>query len=82
MPLTAVVRVVSVFMQHAAASRWGAVAPTAPDQRAVLVELYLATNGTIGTTGWQNHTTGSDPCDDSWSGVTCSGSAGSINRDV
>jgi hypothetical protein len=63
-------------------ARAGAVAPTAPDQRSALVELYIATNGTVGDSGWQNHSTGSDPCDDSWRGVNCSGSVGSINRDV
>jgi hypothetical protein len=56
------------------------VAPTAPDQRP-------ATNGnawTSGKTGWQNHTTGSDPCrgNNSWFGVTCSGILGSANRNV
>jgi hypothetical protein len=65
--------------------RVGVVAPTAPGQRAALVELYIATNGSTwstGKTGWQNHATGSDPCDNSWSGVTCSGSSGSGNRNV
>ncbi len=71
------------------ASRWsvrlGAVAPTSPAQRAALVELYIATNGSTwssGKTGWQNHATGSDPCDSGWSGVSCSGSTGSANRSV
>jgi hypothetical protein len=71
-------------------SRWGVrvgvVAPTAAAQRAALVELYIATNGSTwssgGNSGWQNHSTGSDPCDNSWSGVSCSGSVGSVNRDV
>jgi hypothetical protein len=64
--------------------RVGVVAPTAAAQRAALVELYIATNGSgwSGVTGWQNHATGSDPCDDNWSVVTCSGSSGSINRSV
>jgi hypothetical protein len=65
--------------------RVGVVAPTDPDQRAALVELYIATNGSTwsnGKAGWQNHATGSDPCDNSWSGVTCSGSSGSGNRNV
>jgi hypothetical protein len=64
--------------------RVGVVAPTAPDQRAALVELYIATNGSTWSykTGWQNHTTGSDPCDNSWSGVVCSGISGSGNRNV
>jgi hypothetical protein len=64
--------------------RVGVVAPTAADQRAALVELYIATNGSgwSGVTGWQNYGTGSDPCDNSWAGVTCSGSSGSANRNV
>ncbi len=66
--------------------RVGVVAPTAAAQRAALVELYIATNGSTwssgGNTGWLNHGTGSDPCDDSWRGVTCSGSAGAMNRNV
>jgi hypothetical protein len=62
----------------------GVVAPTAPDQRAALVELYIATNGSTWSdkTGWQNYSTGSDPCDNRWSGVTCSGSSGSGIRNV
>jgi hypothetical protein len=62
----------------------GVVASTAPDQRAALVELYIATNGSTWSdkAGWQNYSIGSDPCDDSWSGVTCSGSGGSGNRNV
>ncbi len=61
-----------------------AVAPTAPDQLAALVELYIATKGSTWTnrTGWQNYSTGSDPCDDGWSGLTCSGVGGSANRSV
>jgi hypothetical protein len=64
--------------------RVGVVAPTAAAQRAVLVDLYIATNGSTWSTktGWQDHTTGSDPCDNSWSGVTCSGNSGSGNRNV
>jgi hypothetical protein len=64
--------------------RVGVVAPTAAAQRAALVELYIATNGSTWSdkTGWQNHATGSDPCDNGWSGVTCSGSSGSGNRGV
>jgi hypothetical protein len=64
--------------------RVGVVAPTAAVQRAALVELYIATNGSTwgDKNGWQNHATGSDPCDNSWSGVTCSGSSGSGNRNV
>ncbi len=65
--------------------RVGVVAPTAAAQRAALVELYIATRGSTwssGETGWQDHTTGSDPCDNNWSGVTCSGSSGSANRGV
>jgi hypothetical protein len=49
------------------------------------VELYVATNGSgwsAGKTGWQNYSTGSDPCDNSWSGVACLGSSGSIDRAV
>jgi hypothetical protein len=66
------------------AVRVGVVAPTAPDQRAALVELFIATNGSTWTskTGWQDYATGSDPCDNSWSGVGCSGSSGSANRNV
>ena len=64
----------------------GVVAPTAADQpeRAALVELYIATNGSSWTTktGWQNYSTGSDPCDDNWNGVLCSGSNGTIGRSV
>ncbi len=61
----------------------GAVAPAAADQRAALVELYIATNGsswTVGRAGWQNYLTGSDPCDNSWTGVTCTLSTGAANR--
>jgi hypothetical protein len=64
--------------------RVGVVAPTAPAQRAALVQLYIATNGSTWSdrAGWQNYATGSDPCDNSWSGVGCSGSSGSGNRNV
>ncbi len=64
--------------------RVGVVAVTAPDQRAALVELYIATGGSTWSTktGWQNHTTGSDPCDNGWAGVTCSGSSASGDRSV
>jgi hypothetical protein len=64
--------------------RAGAVASTAPEQRAALVELYIATNGSTWSTktGWENHDTGSDPCDDHWSGVKCSDSDGSSYRDM
>ncbi len=64
--------------------RVGVVAPTAPAQRAALVELYIATNGSRwdDRRGWQDYSTGSDPCDNSWSGVGCSGSSGSGNRNV
>jgi hypothetical protein len=61
----------------------GVVAPTAAAQRAALVDLYIATNGSDwsdGTSGWQDHGTGSDPCDNGWYGVICSGSVGSANR--
>jgi hypothetical protein len=76
------------FEMHPAFARGvrvGVVAPTTPDQRAALVELYIATNGSTWSrdkTGWQNHSTGSDPCDNSWSGVTCTGSSGSGSRNV
>jgi hypothetical protein len=56
--------------------RVGAVAPAAPEQRAALVDLYIATSGSSwssGRSGWRNHAAGSDPCDDKWSAVTCSG---------
>ncbi len=64
--------------------RVGAVAPVSPNQRAALVELYIATNGSGWTdrTGWQNYSSGSDPCDDSWSGLVCDGSGRSMNRSV
>ncbi len=64
--------------------RVGVVAPTALNQRAALVELYIATDGSTwnDNIGWQNHATGSDPCDNSWSGVTCSGSSGAGNRNM
>lgn len=64
--------------------RGGVVAPTAAAQRAALVDLYLATNGSgwSTNTGWVDYGSGSDPCDDSWAGVTCSGSAGSSDRNV
>jgi hypothetical protein len=66
--------------------RVGVVAPTAPDQRVALVELYIATNGSTwdnwGISGWVDHATGSDPCDNGWSGVACTGSSGSGNRNV
>jgi hypothetical protein len=70
------------------ASSWcirvGAVAPTAAAQRAALVELYIATNGNTWSdnNGWRNHTTGSDPCDNTWSGLTCLGIPGTANRNV
>ncbi len=62
--------------------RVGAAASTDPDQRATLVDLYIATNGSgwSDKKGWEDHATGSDPCDDSWSGVTCNGQHGSSNR--
>ncbi len=62
----------------------GVVAPTAPDQRAALVDLYIATNGSTWkyNTGWSDYASGSDPCDNTWVGVGCSGSSGSINREV
>jgi hypothetical protein len=65
-------------------ARVGVVAPTAPAQRAALVELYIATNGSgwSNRAGWQDYATASDPCDNGWSGVTCSGSGGSANRGV
>jgi hypothetical protein len=65
--------------------RWsvpcGVVAPTAADQRAALVELYIATNGSdwSDNTGWRDHGSGSDPCDNSWVGVSC---AGGPDRDM
>jgi hypothetical protein len=64
--------------------RVGVVAPTAAAQRAALVDLYIATAGSTWSDkiGWANHATGSDPCDNSWSGVACSGSSGSGNRNV
>jgi hypothetical protein len=54
----------------------GVVAPTAPDQRAALVDLYIATKGGTWTykTGWKDYASGSDPCDNSWNGVVCDGS--------
>jgi hypothetical protein len=52
----------------------GCVAPTAPLHRAALVDLYLASDRWTwnDTTGWNDHESGSDPCDDSWTGVSCS----------
>jgi hypothetical protein len=60
------------------------VAPTAPVQRAALVELYIATDGTAWTnrTGWQNHASGSDPCDNGWAAIVCDGGSGVLNRNV
>ncbi len=60
------------------------MAPTAPGQRAALVDLYIATNGSTwgANTGWQDYSSGSDPCDNSWFRVTCDGSSGSLNRNV
>ena len=46
----------------------------APDQRQALVDLYNATSGPAWRirTGWANYTTSfSDPCANSWHGVTC-----------
>jgi hypothetical protein len=62
----------------------GVVAPTAPDQRAALVDLYIATNGSTWSinTGWRDYAAGSDPCDDAWNGMDCSGSSGSPSRNV
>jgi hypothetical protein len=64
--------------------RAGAAATVVPAQRAALVDLYVATNGAGWTvnTGWRDYATGSDPCENSWAGVSCSGSAGSSNRGV
>jgi hypothetical protein len=85
---TAPPRVVAVIP---AVSGWsvrvGVVAPTAPDQRAALVDLYIATSADGGWgTGWQsywdNSSSTSDPCDGFWYGVQCSGSLGSIDRNV
>jgi hypothetical protein len=56
---------------------------TVAAQRAALVDLYIATNGdswTSGRTGWQDHATGSDPCDDAWIGVTCAAGTGAELR--
>jgi hypothetical protein len=62
--------------------RVGAAASTDPDQRAALVELYITTNGSgwSDKKGWEGHATGSDPCDNAWSGVTCNGQPGASNR--
>jgi hypothetical protein len=50
-------------------------AQLAPSERAALVALYSATNGPSwnNVPGWANHLSGSDPCNDAWLGVTCSG---------
>jgi hypothetical protein len=65
---------------------FGAMASIAAAQRAALVDLYNATSGDAwlqGTRdGWKDHATGSDPCDDAWVGVTCSGEVGAANREV
>ena len=50
----------------------------APAERAALVDLYLATNGSgwRGNMGWSNYTnSSSDPCVDRWTGVTCTNSS-------
>jgi hypothetical protein len=63
----------------------GVEAPTAPSQRAALVQMYIATtNGSAWSnrTGWENHGSGSDPCDNSWAGITCDGSSGAMSRNV
>jgi hypothetical protein len=64
--------------------RVGVVAPTAPVQRAALVDLYIATNGSSWNdrTGWVDHAASSDPCDDNWAGLSCSGAVGSSDRAV
>jgi hypothetical protein len=64
--------------------RVGVVAPTLASDRAALVELYVATGASVWTTkvGWQSYANGSDPCDNTWSGVTCSGVIGGVNRVV
>jgi hypothetical protein len=57
------------------------VALTAPAQRAALMQLYTATNGTTwnNKTGWQSS---NDPCDDGWAGVICDGGSGVVSRNV
>ncbi len=48
------------------------------------MDLYVATNGSgwSNNTGWKDYSSGSDPCDDGWAGVTCSGIAGATDRNT
>jgi hypothetical protein len=56
--------------------RVGVVATIDPVQRAALVDLYIATDGSMWNvdTGWRDYASGSDPCGIpvGWSGVKCS----------
>ncbi len=77
-------RVLFDVMDGAALPVGVVVAPTAPDQRAAMVELYLSTNGSDWSDrgGWKDYATGSDPCDKSWYGLACSGSHDSPDRNM
>ncbi len=82
--LSLVYRLVAVLNRlvvHASAT---ALATTPAADRAALIDLYVATNGDhwYDSTGWKDYAIGSDPCDDDWLGVQCSGASGSSDRDV
>ncbi len=52
----------------------GVLAAVPSEERAALVDLYLSTSGPRwwrNRAGWSSYATASDPCDDSWYGVTC-----------
>lgn len=61
------------------------VAPTSAGQRAALVDLFVS-SGTPWSEpndyGWRDYSSGSDPCDELWDGVECSGGVGDSERSV
>jgi hypothetical protein len=71
-------------MLHGSRFPVGVEAATVADQRAALVELYTTMNGDAwnSNSGWRDYGGGSDPCENAWVGVACSGTTGSANRNV